>query len=74
MAAGDTVTCGIFASAPIPPGVQLSLYIDTPGNDAPIAILSRTLPAVVLCGPGTYKISRENLSEYGVDVGAFTET
>lgn len=71
----ETVTLGIYvASGPIPAGVQVRLVLDTPGADITIATLSAATKAVLLNGPGTFRVLRGDIAAQGVAVGAFTVT
>lgn len=67
---GATRTVGIFSSGAIPERVALSIMLDTPGADLFVARLSGAVPALVLSGPGTFRVVRPLLTEA---VGVFTE-
>jgi len=73
VAAGSVATIGIFATGAIPAGVQVSVRVDTPGDDASAGVLNNITPNVVLSGPGTFRAVRPDISSYGVPVGVFTE-
>ena len=74
LAAGASATVGIFATGRIPSGVELSVFLDTPGDDQFIARLTEQDSATSIMGPGTYRVKRPDVSAYGLGVGAFTET
>lgn len=74
VAAGSQVTIGIFATGAIPAGVQVSVAVDTPGDDANATVLNNTRPNTVISGPGTFRAYRPDISAYGVNVGVFTES
>lgn len=71
VAAGASVTVGLFSAAAIPPEVRLQILIDTPSADDVVGVLTGAEPVMVLSGPGTYRVSRPLI---GVSVGVFTET
>lgn len=74
VAAGETVTVGIFPSSAgfLPSSVSFGVYIDTPGNDRVVDRLTHTYPATVLSGPGTFRVKRPAYT--GDAFGVFTET
>lgn len=75
VAAGATVKIGIFATgADIPEEVQVSVRIDTPGDDARAGVLNWEAPVQIFDGPGTIRGVRPDISAYGVAVGIYTET
>lgn len=74
VAAGATVTIGLFATGAVPAGVQVSVRRDTPGDDGRAAVLNSTNEAVILQGPGTYRAVRPDVSGYGTAIGVYTET
>lgn len=74
VAAGDSVTIGLFATGSIPAGVQVSVRVDTPGDDANATVLNNITPNAVISGPGTFRAVRPDITAYGVNVGVFTET
>lgn len=51
----------------------MSLRIDTPGDDAAVAVLNNITPNHVVTGPGTFRVVRPDISAYGLSVGAFSE-
>lgn len=73
VAAGSVLTVGIFATGDIPTGVEIGVYIDTPGSDLIADVLNFVRPAKVISGPGTFRVVRPNITNYGKDVGVFTE-
>ena len=73
LAQNETRTVGIFSSAVIPDYFDFQIMIDTPGDDRRFAILNNRTPAVVLSGPGTYRVKRPDISDGAVDAGVFTE-
>ena len=65
VAAGSTVTVGIFSATgnPLPASVQFTVWIDTPGADQRIAVIGSSTSAdattaIQLAGPGTYRVTR----------------
>ncbi|SDO72673.1 hypothetical protein SAMN04487957_110138 [Halomonas shengliensis] len=74
VAAGESVTVGIFsaAAAPVPAGAGFTVAQDTPGADNIVARLGQQQRATVLAGPGTYRVSRQAYT--GEAFGVFTET
>lgn len=76
VAAGSNATVGMFvASGTLPTDVSLAVVADTPGADIIIANLTTQQPAVVLAGPGTFRVVRTvgRLLGSSVAVGAFSE-
>lgn len=74
VAAGSTVTIGIFTSSgPVPAGVEIDVRIDTPGADNFAAKLTHANQVTVISGPGTFRAYRRNIAAYGVNVGVYTE-
>ena len=47
---------------------------DSPGDDNLIDTLNAGRLSVVLAGPGTFRLVRGVISQYGVSVGAYSET
>lgn len=73
VAAGESVTVGIFAtSGRLPASVAFAVKQDTPGGDNVVARLTNVERATVLAGPGTYRVTRPAYS--GTAFGVFTET
>lgn len=76
VAAGSNATVGMFvASGTLPTDVTLAVTMDSPGADITIANLTPQEPAVVLAGPGTFRVVRTvgRLLGSTVAVGAFLE-
>lgn len=73
VAAGGSVTLGIFSSGAIPSGAAFRVFVKTPGADMEIAHLSKSRPVLSLLGPATYRVRRATLSG-GASVGVFSET
>ena len=73
LAQGETRTVGIFSSSVIPEHIGLQIYIDTPGKDMLVGSLSKNVPALVVAGPGTFRVVRPDISAAGVSVGVYTE-
>lgn len=75
VAAGSSVTVGMFTvSGVLPAFVGMSIMLDTPGGDLLVGVLDLARPAVVLDGPGTYRVVRGDITAQGVDVGVYSET
>jgi hypothetical protein len=75
VASGAYVTLGAFvASGMLPAGISLRVMIDSPGADIEFTQLRRSHPIVVLSGPGTFRVIRDDITSGGVDVGAWTES
>lgn len=73
VAAGESVTVGIFAaSGRLPGSVGFTIRQDTPGGDNTIDRLSARQPSTVLAGPGTFRVQRHAYT--GPAFGVFTET
>ena len=78
IAAGAVVTVGIFCAAlDVPTGldwepIQFTVLEKTPGADNKIDTLNFGKKAVVLSGPGTYRVSRPAYT--GSPFGVFVET
>jgi len=78
VAAGATVTVGIFSAAgnPLPVNVQFTVWIDTPGADQRVTSLglstgADTVVATQLSGPGTFRVTRPAYT--GEAYGVFLE-
>lgn len=63
----DTTTGGIH------PAVSVHVYQATPGSDALFATLTATAPAVKIVGPGVWRVTRPDVSAYGLNVGVFKD-
>ena len=72
VAAGEAVSVGIFSAAGIPADIALPVYMDTPSLDAQVGVLTANVPAIVLSGPGVFRVRREALAG-SVSVGAFSD-
>lgn len=57
----------------IHPAVNVAVYMDTPGKDLHVATLDSRHPVKTLVGPGTWRITRPDVSAYGLNVGIFKE-
>jgi len=73
VAAGANATVGIFATGQIPTGVQVGIYEGTPGSDNLVDTLDFDQPAKVIAGPGTFRLKRGVISQYGVNVGCYAD-
>lgn len=73
VAAGSTVTVGLFsaAAAAVPAGLVMGIDLDTPGADNTIGSLDSTRRQVVLAGPGTFRVKRPAYT--GTAFGVFVE-
>lgn len=67
---GQEMTVGIFAAGKLPPNAKLVVSMATPAGDTAVADLTRVRPAVVLSGPGTYRVRRPAITG---SVGVFLE-
>ena len=67
------VAVGIFSAAGIPKDIELPIYMDTPSLDAQVGVLTAKTPAIVLSGPGVFRVRREALAA-SVSVGVFSDT
>ena len=74
VAVSANAVVGLFATGDVPGGVQVGVYADSPGDDVLIDTLGAQRLSVVLAGPGTFRLKRGNISQYGVSVGAYSET
>lgn len=76
VAAGSTVTVGLFSSAVaasnLPIGAKFNIRMDTPGDDVVVGTLDNVNRTRLLVGPGTYRVSRVAYS--GAAYGVFVET
>lgn len=74
VAAGSSVTVGIFASNnwKLPREALFNLCGDTPGADNVIATFTDKDREFVISGPGTYRVTRNAYT--GRAFGVFTET
>jgi len=69
VASGSTVTVGLFVSSgTVQPGSRAVVFIDTPGTDNKETELDHIKKQVVLAGPGTFRVVREEGS-----FGVYTE-
>jgi hypothetical protein len=73
LAQGETRTVGIFSASAIPEHIGFQILIDTPQKDMVVGSLCKTTPALVISGPGTFRVMRPDISNAGVDVGVYTE-
>jgi hypothetical protein len=73
VAAGSTVTIGIFVSSGdfSVSGPIVQVMADTPGADVSVATLSPQSPTAVIAGPGTFRAKRMAVSQ---SIGVYTET
>ena len=75
VAAGSVVSIGVFSDVAIPAGVALFIKQDTPASsDNIVGKLTHNCRAVTISAPGTYRVSRSNISAGGVSVGAYLES
>jgi hypothetical protein len=74
VAAGSTVTVGIFPAAggTLRSSVAFHVLADTPGSDRVVAKLSSACQATQLSGPGTYRVRRPAYT--GTAFGVYLET
>jgi len=72
VAAGASVSVGLFSAAGIPKDIELPIYMDTPSLDAQVGVLTAKTPAIVLSGPGVFRVRREALAN-SVSVGVFAD-
>lgn len=74
VAAGSTVTIGIFAATAIPSLVEVDVRQVTPSGDNFVAKLTHANQTTVLAGPGVFRAYRRNIAAGGVNVGVFSDT
>lgn len=71
---GQAWTVALFvATGPIPGGANFAVKMKTPGGDITVGALTDEEPAQVIAGPGSYVVSRPDISGGGVAVGVFVE-
>lgn len=58
----------------LPAAAFAIVYEDTPGADNPIAQLTGVRPSLAIAAPGTYRVTRADCSEFGLNIGIFSET
>lgn len=73
VAVGAQVTVGLFASSDVPLPVRCSVWLKGPSGAQFISALTGVNTSTVLSGPGTFFVRRPVISDYGVNVGVFTE-
>lgn len=73
VAAGATVTVGMFVASGSLPGQPLAVMQKTPGGTIRVASLTPSRPSIAISAPGTYVVTRDN-NTGGVSVGAFLES
>ena len=73
VAAGATVTVGMFVASGNLPAQPLYLFQKTPGGSVRVAQLSATRPSIAISAPGTYFVARDT-NTGGLSVGAFLES
>lgn len=73
VAAGATVSIGMFVASGSLPAQPLGVFQKTPGGNIRVASLSSSRPSIAINAPGTYVVSRDT-NTGGVSVGAFLET
>lgn len=67
-------TVGLYvASGALPGSLSFAVKMETPGDDIDVEVLTSADPARVIAGPGTFRVSRPDISGGGVDVGVFVE-
>lgn len=71
--AGITKSVGIFSNDKIPTPVEIFVRMDTPGSDVFVAKLTKYNHTTLLVGPGTYRVVRKNIAQWGVDVGVYVD-
>lgn len=73
VAAGSVVTIGLFVSSgDLPVSCSAIVLIDTPGADLRYAPLDKSNPLVVISGPCTARVTRQEAG--GTSVGVFAES
>lgn len=70
VAAGATVTVGLFSAVKVPAYIRCAVHIDGPTGSQVIGALSGNNVTLTLSGPGTFFVTRPAV---GVSVGVFTE-
>jgi hypothetical protein len=72
IAAGATVTLGVFTATDSVPGNEgAAVYADTPGSDLVIAELTGSHPVLQFVGPCTLRVKK---GETSAAIGVFSET
>lgn len=69
VAAGSSVTVGLFATAGVPKNAKAVLRVDSPGADNIVEVLDTSNQQKVIAGPGTFRVERLEGT-----FGVFTET
>lgn len=70
---GTTATVSLFASGKISSRVRCPIHLKGPTGSRVIGWLSGRNVSTVLSGPGTYFVTRPSITEFGLNVGVFTE-
>lgn len=71
---GQSRTVALFReSGALPGSLSFDVQMDTPGADITVDVLTSAEPALVIAGPGTFRVARPDISGGAVDVGVFVE-
>ena len=72
--AGLRVTLALFATTQIPTYLRCQVYMKGPSGAQVVGGIDGYNPAAIVSGPGTFYVSRPDLSEEGFAVGVFSES
>lgn len=73
VAAGASVTVGLFAASDINMRVRCPIHIKGPTGSRVIGYLTGRDTSTVLSSPGTYFVTRPSITALGLNVGVFTD-
>lgn len=73
-AAGAGAILQLFTAAgPLPPNITLGIYRVANAIEMAIGALTYPQPLFVLPGPGTYRVKRNDITAYGINVGVVSD-
>lgn len=72
--AGTQVTVSLFAASKINQRVRCPIHQKGPTGSRVIGYLNGRTVSTVLSGPGTFFVTRPAITEFGLNVGVFTES
>lgn len=67
-------TVGLFSPGVIPSNFSFTVFQKTPSTSVKVATLSTEVPSLSLTSPGTFFVSRPDITSGAVNVGVFTES